>query len=68
MEFTLCDFSRRNGILGSTLEKNISLIEEKLGQYNKKWVSSSILLQLQNKKCEYRAHPVFNQSSGVFLE
>ena len=26
-----CDCSRRNGILGSSLEKNISLIEEKLG-------------------------------------
>ena len=25
-----CDCSRRNGILGSSLEKNISLIEEKL--------------------------------------
>ena len=31
-----CDCSRRNGILGSSLEKNISLIEEKLGQSIKK--------------------------------
>ena len=31
-----CDCSRGNGILGSTLEKNISLIEERLGQSNKK--------------------------------
>ena len=31
-----CDCSRRNGILGSSLEKNISLIEDKLGQSNKK--------------------------------
>ena len=31
-----CDCSRTNGILGSSLEKNISLIEEKLGQSNKK--------------------------------
>ena len=29
-----CDGSRRNGILGSSLEKNIFLIEEKLGQPN----------------------------------
>ena len=29
-----CDCSRTNGILGSSLEKNISLIEEKLGQSN----------------------------------
>ena len=42
-----CDCSHRNGILGSSLEKNISLIEEKLRQSNKKWASSSILLQLQ---------------------
>ena len=41
-----CECSRRNGILDSSLEKNISLIEEKLGQSNKKWVSSSILLPL----------------------
>ena len=31
-----CECSRRNGILDSSLEKNISLIEEKLGQSNKK--------------------------------
>ena len=31
-----CDCSRRNGVLGSGLKKNISLIEEKLGQSNKK--------------------------------
>ena len=31
-----CDCSRKNGILGSSLEKNVSLIEEKLGQPNKK--------------------------------
>ena len=31
-----CDCSRRNGISGSSLGKNISLIEEKLGQSNKK--------------------------------
>ena len=37
-----CDCSRTNGILGSSLEKNISLIEEKLGQSNKK--NQSILL------------------------
>ena len=30
-----CDCSRGNGILGSSLDKNISLIEEKLGQSNK---------------------------------
>ena len=30
-----CDCNRTNGILGSSLEKNISLIEEKLGQSNK---------------------------------
>ena len=40
-----CDCSRKNGIVGSSLEKNISLVEEKLGQSNKKWVSSSILSQ-----------------------
>ena len=31
-----CDCSRRNGILGSSLDKNIFLIEEKLGQSNRK--------------------------------
>ena len=31
-----CDSSRRKGILDSSLEKNISLIEEKLGQSNEK--------------------------------
>ena len=31
-----CDSSRRNGILDSILEKNMSLIEEYLGQSNKK--------------------------------
>ena len=31
-----CDYSRRNSILGSSLQKNISLIEEKLGKSNKK--------------------------------
>ena len=67
VEFILCDCSRRNSILGSSLEKNISLIEKKLGQSNKQWVSSSILLQLQNKECESRAHPLFNQSSGGFI-
>ena len=42
VEFIRCDnkdssdCSRTNGILGSSLEKNISLIEEKLGQSNKK--------------------------------
>ena len=41
-----CDCGRRNGILGSSLEKNISIMEEKFGQSNKKWVSSSILSQL----------------------
>ena len=42
-----CDYSRRNSILGSSLQKNISLIEEKLGKSYKKYVSTSILLQLQ---------------------
>ena len=42
-----CDYSRRNSILGSSLQKNISLIEEKLGKSYKKCVSTSILLQLQ---------------------
>ena len=32
-----CDCSRRNGILGSSLGKNISLIKENLGQSNKKF-------------------------------
>ena len=68
VEFILCDCSRGNGILSSSLEKNISLVEKKkLGQSNKKWDLSSILLQLQNKKCESRAHPLFNQSSGGFI-
>ena len=31
-----CDCSRGDGILGSSLDKNISLIEEKLEQSNKK--------------------------------
>ena len=31
-----CDCGRRNGILGSSLEKNISIMEEKSGQSNKK--------------------------------
>ena len=31
-----CDCCRRNCILGSSLEKNISIMEEKLGQSNKK--------------------------------
>ena len=41
--------SRRNGILGSSLEKNISLIEKKNldNLISKKRVSSSILLKLQ---------------------
>ena len=48
VEFMRCDSKVscdcRNGILGSSLEKNISLIEEKLGQCNREWVSSSIML------------------------
>ena len=31
-----CGSSRRNGVLSSSLEKNVSLIEEKLGHSNEK--------------------------------